>query len=60
VICGPLVEGAFVGLLVALELGCDFTYAERLANTTREGLYPVAYRLPKALQPKLKENVSRS
>jgi orotate phosphoribosyltransferase len=50
VVCGPLVEGAFIALLVSLELGCDFVYAERFANTAREGLYPVEYRLPKALQ----------
>jgi orotate phosphoribosyltransferase len=50
VVCGPLVEGAFVALLVSLELGCDFAYAERFADATREGLYPVEYRLPKALQ----------
>ncbi len=49
-VCGPLVEGAFIALLVSLELGCDFAYAERFADTTREGLYPVEYRLPNALQ----------
>lgn len=49
VVCGPLVEGAFIALLVSLELGCDFVYAERFPNPTREGLYPVEYRLPKAL-----------
>jgi orotate phosphoribosyltransferase len=54
VVCGPLVEGAFVALLVALELGCDFAYAERFADTTREGLFPVEYRLPRALQPFVK------
>ena len=54
VVCGPLVEGAFVALLVSLELGCDFAYAERFADTTRKGLYPVEYRLPKALQPAVK------
>jgi orotate phosphoribosyltransferase len=48
------VEGAFVALLVALELGCDFAYAERFADTTREGLFPVEYRLPRALQPVVK------
>jgi orotate phosphoribosyltransferase len=48
-VCGPLVEGAFMALLVSLELGCDFVYAERFANTSRQGLYPVEYRLPKAL-----------
>jgi len=54
VVCGPLVEGAFVALLVSLELGCDFAYAERFADPTREGLFPVEYRLPKALQPVVK------
>jgi orotate phosphoribosyltransferase len=54
VVCGPLVEGAFVALLVSLELGCDFVYAERFADATREGLYPVEYRLPRALQPAVK------
>lgn len=49
VVCGPLVEGAFVALLVSLELGCEFTYAERIANEGREGLFPVEYRLPKSL-----------
>ncbi len=53
-VCGPLVEGAFVALLVSLELGCDFIYAERFADATREGLYPVEYRLPKSLQPTVK------
>jgi orotate phosphoribosyltransferase len=44
VICGPLVEGAFVALMMASHLGLPFTYAERFAG---EGdLYPVRYRLP--------------
>lgn len=51
VVCGPLVEGAFVGLLVSLELGCDFVYAERFEDAKHEGLFPVQYRLPRALQP---------
>jgi orotate phosphoribosyltransferase len=50
VVCGPLVEGAFVALLVSLELGCQFTYAERFDDTTRGGLFPVQYRLPNSLQ----------
>lgn len=49
-VCGPLVEGAYIALLVSLELGCDFIYAERIANTAREGLYPVEYHLPRPLQ----------
>ena len=50
VVCGPLVEGAYIALLVSLELGCDFVYAERFANSSRTGLFPVEYRLPKAMQ----------
>jgi orotate phosphoribosyltransferase len=50
VVCGPLVEGAYIALLVSLGLGCDFVYAERFANPSCEGLFPVEYRLPKALQ----------
>lgn len=49
VVCGPLVEGAFVALLVSLDLGCQFTYAERFEDTTCQGLFPVQYRLPKSL-----------
>ena len=54
VVCGPLVEGAFVALLVSLELSCNFAYAERFADPTREGLFPVEYRVPKALQSAVK------
>jgi orotate phosphoribosyltransferase len=54
VVCGPLVEGAYIALLVSLELGCDFVYAERFANTAHKGLYPVEYRLPKALHAAVK------
>jgi orotate phosphoribosyltransferase len=45
----PAGRGTFVALLVSLELGCDFVYAERFADTTRQGLYPVEYRLPTVL-----------
>jgi orotate phosphoribosyltransferase len=54
VVCGPLVEGAFIALLVSLELACSFVYAERFANTAPKGLYPVEYRVPKALHPAVK------
>jgi orotate phosphoribosyltransferase len=55
VVCGPLVEGAFVALLVAGELGCEFTYANRFAPADSDRLFPVSYRLPAALRPLLKE-----
>ena len=48
-VCGPLNEGAFVALMVASALNCDFTYAERFADPAREALFPVEYRLPRAL-----------
>jgi orotate phosphoribosyltransferase len=54
VACGPLVEGAFIALLVSLEMGCDFVYAERFPNTARPELYTVEYRLPAALRPVVK------
>ena len=54
VICGPLVEGAFVGLLVALKLKADFIYSERFARPTQDGLFPAGYRIPEALRPRLR------
>jgi orotate phosphoribosyltransferase len=51
VICGPLVEGAYIALLVSIELGCDFVYAERFASPPSERLFPVEYRIPRALHP---------
>jgi hypoxanthine-guanine phosphoribosyltransferase len=36
--------------LVSLELSCDFVYAERFEDPRREGLFPVQYRVPTALQ----------
>ena len=50
-VCGPLNEGAFIALMVAAELGCDFTYAERLADPISDGLFPVSYSLPLPLRP---------
>lgn len=49
IVCGPLVEGAFVGLLVAAELDVQFTYTERHAQPTVDGLFPASYRLPAPL-----------
>ena len=54
VVCGPLVEGAFVALLVAEELGAEFVYAERFANRENRGLFPVEYRLPGVLREKVR------
>jgi orotate phosphoribosyltransferase len=49
-VCGPLNEGAFVALMVASKLGCDFTYAESSPQIAAAGeLFRVAYRLPAPL-----------
>lgn len=53
-VCGPLVEGAFVGLLVALQLNVQFTYSERFAQSAQGGLFPVGYRVPAPLRPELR------
>jgi orotate phosphoribosyltransferase len=53
-ICGPLVEGAFVGLLVASSLGVPFSYSEPTREESEEGLFPVAYPIPQALRAPLR------
>ncbi len=50
VVCGPLVEGAFVALLVAAELDKSFSYAERFARPSLDGLFPAGYRLPDSVR----------
>jgi orotate phosphoribosyltransferase len=47
VICGPLVEGAFVAMMVARRLRLPFTYTERFDSKSGE-MFPVSYRLPPA------------
>jgi orotate phosphoribosyltransferase len=62
ILCGPLVEGAFLALLTAPELGVPFCYSERFEsvgapNDTKQkakALYPVEYRIPRALRPKVR------
>jgi orotate phosphoribosyltransferase len=49
-VCGPLVEGAFVALMVAEVLDLPFTYSERLPRDTGAGLFPFRYRLPEAFR----------
>lgn len=48
-ICGPLVEGAFVGLIVAEELEKEFLYTERHVQPSADGLFAAGYRLPAPL-----------
>jgi len=49
-VCGPLVEGAFVALMVASELDVEFCYSERFASPQGDALYPVKYRIPTAVR----------
>ena len=53
-VCGPLVEGAFVALMIASELDVEFFYAERFDPPRSDALYPVKYRLPDALRGKVR------
>lgn len=53
-VCGPLVEGAFVGLMVADRLNIEFTYSERFSRPTSNGLFPIGYRVPKPLRASLR------
>ena len=54
VVCGPLVEGAFVAMMVASELDVPFTYAERYALPGHDGLFPMGYRIPQTLRGMLR------
>src|SRR5271156_3482888 len=53
-VCGPLVEGAFVAIMVALQLDIQFTYSERFARPTADGLFPAGYRVPAGLREGLR------
>jgi orotate phosphoribosyltransferase len=53
-VCGPLVEGAFVGLMIATQLDVEFTYTERTLRPTQDGLFPASYRLPPSLREKVR------
>ena len=53
-ICGPLVEGAFLGQMVAEELDVEFCFAEQFARPSKDGLFPVGYRIPAALRSRIR------
>jgi len=53
-VCGPLVEGAFVGWMVASELGVPFSYAEQALKSGAQSLFPVGYRIPDALRSQVR------
>jgi orotate phosphoribosyltransferase len=66
IVCGPLVEGAYVGMLVALELGAEFAYTERIDDyhgqhgqhgqhgSSGPELFPVRYELPRVLRDRVR------
>jgi orotate phosphoribosyltransferase len=49
-VCGPLVEGALLAQMVAEEMVVEFYFAEQFSLPHADGLYPVRYRIPKALR----------
>ena len=53
-VCGPLNEGAFVALMVASEMEVEFSYSERIEHSKSDALYPVEYRIPTKLRPKVR------
>ena len=52
-VVGPFAGGAFIAQMIATEIGALFAYAEP-QQSTNDGLYSVAYRLPGTIAPLLK------
>jgi len=52
-VCGPLVEGAFVALMVASSLRLPFSYSEPVRDPHATGLFPISYQIPGSLGPQL-------
>lgn len=55
VVCGPLVEGAFVAMQVASALGIPFTYSTPTLRETADGMFPVHYPIPTALEAEVRD-----
>jgi orotate phosphoribosyltransferase len=53
-VCGPLVEGAFVGLMVASALRVPFAYSAPVRDQRATGLFPVSYPIPRPLERELR------
>ncbi len=53
-VCGPLQGGAFLAQLVAAALGVEFWFTERVMPAGDDGLYRARYRLPRALEPRVR------
>ena len=50
-VVGPLVGGALLGQMIAVELGVEFAYTEPRPSSSHDTLYPVVYRLPATIAP---------
>jgi len=53
-VCGPLIGGAFVAQSIASLLEVEFYFTEESKDPRREGLFPVAYRLPNSLRARIR------
>jgi orotate phosphoribosyltransferase len=53
-IVGPLVGGALLAQMIAVELEVQFAYAEPRPSPSDDALYPVVYRLPLTVAPLMK------
>ncbi len=53
-VCGPLIGGAFLAQMVALELDAEFYYTERVERPRTDALYPADYRIPHALRSRVR------
>jgi orotate phosphoribosyltransferase len=50
VVCSPLVEGAFLGLMVASSLRVPFSYSQPVRGDRATSLFPVSYPIPRSLE----------
>jgi orotate phosphoribosyltransferase len=50
-VVGPLVGGALLAQMIAVELGVEFAYTEPQPSSSNDTFYPVVYRLPATVAP---------
>jgi orotate phosphoribosyltransferase len=53
-VVGPLVGGALLAQIIAIELGVEFAYTVPRPSPSDDTLYPVVYRLPLTVAPLIK------
>jgi orotate phosphoribosyltransferase len=49
-VCGPMVGGALIAQNIAMELGVEFFYTERVVSQNSDVLYSTTYHLPNHLR----------